>query len=103
MADRGMKKWAPYKSLIEQEDSLKRLQTRTEKIERPILSSDEEEEINDILVNYHSQPVEIKYYRNERIYTITSTIEKIDINNRRLVLEEKKIVYLQELVGLRNI
>lgn len=103
MADRGIKKWAPYKSLIEQEDSLRQLQTRSEKIERPILSSDEEEEINDILVNYHSQPVEIKFYRNERIYKVTSIIQKIDVNNRRLVLEEKKIVYLSELVGLRNI
>ena len=55
MSDRGMKKWAPYKSLVEQEKYLKKAHDDNEKIERPILSSDEMEEINEKLVNYSNE------------------------------------------------
>ena len=50
-----MKKWAPYKSLNEQEDYLKKLHNKQEKVERPSLSSDEADNINEILVNYHGE------------------------------------------------
>ena len=51
MSERGMKKWAPYKSLNEQEDYLKKLHKKQEKVERPSISSDEADNINEILVN----------------------------------------------------
>ena len=53
MSERGMKKWAPYKSLNEQEDYLNKLHKKQEKVERPRISSDEADNINEILVNYH--------------------------------------------------
>ena len=103
MSDRGMKKWAPFKALSEQEDSLKKLQTRSERVPRPLLSIDQEEEINDILVAYRGQEVKISYYRNERIYCINTVIEKIDVSNMRLVLPERKIISFKEIVGLENV
>ena len=67
MSDRGMKKWAPYKSLPEQEKYLKKLKEEQEKPVRPVMSSDEMEEINEILVNYAGEEVLITYWRNEKI------------------------------------
>ena len=46
MSDRGMKKWAPYKSLIEQTDSSRELDSRSDKVDKPTLIPDEEERIN---------------------------------------------------------
>ena len=64
MSDRGMKKWAPYKSLIEQEKYLNKAKQNSEKETRPQISSDEAELINEILVNYHGEELEILYWRN---------------------------------------
>jgi hypothetical protein len=44
MSERGMKKWAPYKSLPEQEKYLRKLKEDQEKVSRPVMSSDEAEE-----------------------------------------------------------
>ena len=52
MSDRGMKKWAPYKSLNEQWDTLDALHEREERVERPTISNEVAEEINEKLVNY---------------------------------------------------
>ena len=52
MSERGMKKWAPYKSLNEQDKYLKKVSDNNKKISKPQISSDEAEEINEILVNY---------------------------------------------------
>ena len=46
MSDRGMKKWAPYKSLIEQEVFINKMRVNKSKIEKPILCDEEMEKIN---------------------------------------------------------
>ncbi len=103
MSDRGMKKWNAYRSLVEHTETIAGLQSKSEKIEKPELSSDEEEKINSILVHYHGQPVQISYYRDERIYKINTTIKRIDINERKLICEDRQIIYLFELIDIENI
>ena len=103
MSERGMKKWAPYKSLNEQEDYLNRLHKNNEKVEKPRLSSDKAEEINEILVNYHGEELSITFYRNEKIQTICSVIKKIDAENKKIVLLDRKTIYFVELLDLERI
>lgn len=103
MSDRGIKKWNAYKSLIEQTDSLRELDSSLKLDERPILSSDQEEEINELLVNYHHQEVEIKFYRNRKIMVFCGVIEKIDPVNRCLIIEDRKKILLSEVIGLKNL
>ena len=64
MSERGMKKWAPYKSLVEQEKYLNKAHDDNQKIERPQMSSDEAESINEILVNYQGEELIIAYEEN---------------------------------------
>ena len=52
MSDRGMKKWAPYKSLPEQDPHLINTKKNKTKIDKPLISSEEAEVINEILSNY---------------------------------------------------
>lgn len=103
MSGRGMKKWAPYKALVEQTDALRDLERNKEPRERPILSPDQEEEINEILVNYHGQYVKATYWKNHKIYEFCGIISKIDVVNRQLIFQENKKVLLSELCGLENL
>ena len=103
MSERGMKKWAPYKSLIEQEKYLKKASQKNEKQERPQISSDEAENINEILANYHGEELEITYWRNEKINTISSILVKIDPENKKIVLPERRTIYFKELISLEII
>ena len=103
MSERGMKKWAPYKSLIEQEKYLKKASQNNEKQVKPQISSDEAENINEILVNYHGEELEISYCRNEKINTISSILVKIDPENKKIVLPERRTIYFKELIRLERI
>ena len=103
MSERGMKKWAPYKSLIEQEKYLKKASQKNEKQERPQISSDEAENINEILVNYHGEELEISYWRHDKINTISSILVKVDPENKKIVLPERRTIYFKELIGLERI
>ena len=40
MSDRGIKKWAPYKSLTEQDFTLKEHKEKEEKLEKPTISTE---------------------------------------------------------------
>ena len=98
-----MKKWAPYKSLNEQENYLNKLHKDNEKVEKPRISSDAAEEINEILVNYQGEELIITFYRNNKIQSITSIIKKIDADNKKIVLPDRKTIYFTELVGLERV
>ena len=103
MSERGMKKWAPYKSLNEQENYLNKLHQNQNKVERPRISSDEAENINDILVNYHGEELLIEYWRNEKINTVSSVLSKIDPVNKKIVLPLRKTIYFNELIRIERL
>ena len=103
MSERGMKKWAPYKSLIEQEKYLKKAHQNNEKIVRPQISSDEAEIINNILVNYHGEELLITYWRNEKINTVSTILVKIDPENKKIVLPNRRTIYFHELINLERV
>ena len=103
MSERGMKKWAPYKSLNEQEDYLKKLHNKQEKAERPSISSDEADNINEILVNYHGEELLIEYWRNDKINTVSSILSKIDPANKKIVLPLRKTIYFAELIRIERV
>ena len=98
-----MKKWAPYKSLPEQEKYLKKLKEDQEKQVRPEISYDEMEAINEILVNYAGEEIVIIYWRNEKINTVSTIIKKIDVDNKKIVLPDRKTIYFAELIKLERL
>ena len=103
MSERGMKKWAPYKSLVEQEKYLKKAHDDNNKQVRPTISSDEAEEITEILVNYSGEELVITYWRNEKINTVKTIIKKIDPVNKKIVLPDRKTILFAELINLECI
>ena len=101
MSDRGMKKWAPYKTLNEQWSTLDELHKNEERVERPTISNEVAEEINDKLVNYNGEELEFYYYKNGRILKEKSTIKKIDAMERKIYLTNGVKILLKDLVGLK--
>ena len=55
MSDRGMKKWNAYKSLPEHDPAVRGTMNERYKVPRPVISNEEAEIINEILVNYHGE------------------------------------------------
>lgn len=100
MSDRGIKKWAPYKSLVEQDYSLRKQKEDEKKIEKPTISREFAEEINEILVNYHGEPLTIEYYKNGKILTVSDKIKKIDSFEKKLVLFSKRTIMLKDVVSI---
>jgi len=97
MSDRGMMKWAPYKSLVEQADCLEEMRYKKNKISKPKVSSDKAEEINEILINCVGKKLLITFFYNGYIYKIESIVKKLDVYNKKIVIEEGKINLLDIL------
>lgn len=103
MSDRGIKKWAPYKSLIEQDPAIIEMQRKRNKVEKPLISSEVAEEINEILTNYHGETLIIKIYKNGEISEVETVISKIDPYERCLILPDRHRIYLKDVIGLSKI
>lgn len=100
MSDRGIKKWAPYKTLEEQDFTLSKHKEKEEKIEKPTISADFAEEINEILVNYQGENLLIKYYKNGKILEVEGIIKKIDPYEKKIVLLTRKTIAISEIVSI---
>ena len=102
MSERGIKKWNAYRSLVEFDVSLNQKRIKENKVDKPLISSDEAEAINEILTTYHHQELKIKYYKNGYICTEIIIIEKIDVNNRIIVLNDKRKIAFNNILHLEN-
>ena len=100
MSDRGIKKWAPYKTLSEQDFNMSKQKESEERVEKPTISAEFAEEINNILVNYHGEELTIGYYRNGKVLEVVERIKKIDIVEKKLVLYSRKTIMLKEIVSI---
>jgi len=103
MSDRGMKKWAPYKSLPEHDPKIIEMEKNRQYIERPQISSDKAEEINEILTNYHGQLLHVKYYKMGKIKEADLTIVKIDINNKLIRFNDEVRIDFIDILDLQSI
>lgn len=77
---RGMIKWAPFATMPQQFADVKRQIESQSKIDRPELSEDRLQEINETLhiALAKHQDVTLEYYLDGYIQSIEMTIEKID-------------------------
>lgn len=99
MSDRGIKKWAPYKSLVEQQDYLNNTYRKKNVVEKPKISEERAEKINNILINYSHEQLEIKFYRKNTIHYYEIVINKIDSVNRCLYTDIG-IIKFSEIIDL---
>ena len=95
--DRKMMKWMPFNALLEQGDHLQDLLNGRSKKEMPLLSEDQQSELNYKLeVAYlFKNEVLITYYRDGAIYKIEGIITRTDIYNKLIFIDEAFVSALQ--------
>ena len=101
--NRGMKKWAPYKSLNEQADFINKMYYEKHKIEKPKISSDVADDINEILTNYQNELLTITYFDDGYVYSIDAHIYRIDIINNRIYLDRTSYIGFENLCNLSRV
>lgn len=98
MSERGMKKWAPFSALPEQNAFIKRAKELHQQEIEPTLSEDQIAEIEFILNNYENECVEITYF-NKKTLHIYGYIKKIDPINGVIKINNTSI----KITAIKNI
>lgn len=88
MADRGMKKWLPFSSLVEQGSFLDKMIYEKNKIEKPKVSVEQARKIDRLLKEYDGSKIEMKIYVDGYLYKYYGKIEKIDVPKKQIFLED---------------
>lgn len=101
-SDRGMVKYQPYKSLVEQSAILSRMLYEKNKQPKPLISSDRAEEINEILVHYAHEDVRLEYWDDGYRYALFGIMDRIDVSRRTIQMEGKSIPF-SKLVNLERL
>ena len=102
MSDRGMKKWNAYKTLEDHMPAVEKTMQNRYKTSKPLISSEEADEINYHLVNYSGEEVIITYYENGEIHDIQSIIKKIVPEERLIILPDNKKIKFTNLLGIKD-
>ncbi len=102
MSDRGMKKWNAYRSLPEHDPVVKKIIDNQYKVSKPMISSEEAEIINEILMTYQGEELDVSYHRDGYIHELKNIKVKIDPYNRQLILEDRSKIKFNEFVSLKR-
>ena len=93
MKERGMAKWAPYKSLTEQEDFMGAMHKKKKAIAKPSLSGDKAEEINAILSAYQGEDVAVSFFLAGSVKESRGLITKIDTIYKFIEMNDIRIPF----------
>jgi|SRR5690554_107018 len=93
MKQRGMVKWQPFASLPEHANYLNKLVYKMNKVERPILSEDQLNELNEKLFVYfeNKETISLKYFYDGYIYLVEGIIIKINHIKKTVIIENNNI------------
>lgn len=100
MKDRGMAKWMPYKSLSHQAEFLAAMSHERGKREKPLLSSEAAEAINDVLTHYGGEKVRVRYFEEGYLQECEGTLQEINSEFKFLRICDKNISF-PNLLGLQ--
>ena len=89
--------WAPFNSVISGSKMIKELERERNKVPKPILSEDQLNKINNILLEAYQNKVLIliKYYKNGYIFIIKGSIIKINSLKQEVIINKKRIFWSQ--------
>lgn len=92
-SDRGMVKYAPYQSLVEQAKYLAKMRQDRLRVPKRSLFADAASEINEILTHYEGEEVMLEYYEDGRIIPYVGVIYSIDGDARALWIQDRAIPF----------
>lgn len=97
-----MIKWEPFNSLMDGNKVKKDIAKFKNKLNMPSLSNDQLEEINYYLNLAIKEDIEIniKYFDNDRIKKIKTSIKKIDKVNKYLITYENLKIRFKQIISI---
>ncbi len=100
--DREMIKWTPFESLISNQKVIDSILYEKNKIKKPILSLEQQQEIEDKLIEAFYEQIEItlKIYKNGYINIITSSILKIDSIHKKITLQNQDKILFKQIIEI---
>ncbi len=103
MSDRGMIKWLPFDSLTSSKEMVSRILERKNYKTKPAMSEEQMLEIQEKLwEGYHNQ-MNLNiwyYYRGQYLLKEHLTILSIQVNQKRIVLEDHSILYFDQILKI---
>lgn len=102
---RGMKKWLPMATIPEQYERLEQYIQGQNKIEKPLLSEDQIENINDTLASkmIDNTLAKIQYFANGYIKSVQGIIHKVDTLDSVLYIYTDDVLIPVKLTDIYNI
>lgn len=102
MHDRGMIKWAPFNSVINENEVIKEVSERKSRISKPTLSDDQLADIEQKIINAYNenQNVTLTYYTNFHLEEISGQISKIDPINKRIFINNQIPIYFYNIIKI---
>ncbi len=95
-------KWNPFNAVAPGGYMVNEVLKEKYKIDMPILSDDQKMEIQEkILDAYNNQEIiKIKYFRAGKLYITEGKVEKIDVNNHKIVLNGGFAVFFSQIIEI---
>ena len=102
--DRGIIKWAPFNSVTPSKELINRLDKEKQKINKPILSEEQLETLQNNLFEAYNNELEsiIKYYKNGIIFKEKAKIKVLDLSHNRIILNTNRIIYFNQIIKIIN-
>lgn len=100
--DRGIVKWAPFSSLVGQKEMIDALVLEKQKIKKPILSLEQQMEIEEKLMEafYEQIEVTLQIYKKGAIVSVTSFISEMDFTYKRIILHNHLILLFSQIINI---
>lgn len=100
--DRGIIKWQPFESLTPSKKVIDAILYEKCKIKKPILSLEQQIEIEKKLVEAFYEQIEVtfKIYKNGYIKTTTSSILEMDYTYKKITLKNKDKILFSQIIEI---
>ncbi len=102
MNDRKNIKWMPFDSLFDSKEVVKEIIQDKKRINFPILSNDEEENIEEEILKYYyaNDLINITYYKNGYLYKKKLLITKIDKINKLCYFNDNSYIHFKQIISV---
>lgn len=102
---RGIAKWLPFSTIPLQHEMLNEFISDQNKIEKPILSDDQVNVMNQKLIYkmFHNPEIKLKFYNDGYLDEIDGVIHKVEPLESALYVYEKEKLKLIELTNIYSI
>ena len=103
MQDRGYIKWAPFNSIINDKEIFYELLNREKKCNKPILSEDQIDLLNDKIFESYTNHIKVKLYffKDSNIIELIGYINNIN-TSKKYITFNKTHIFFNQIVNILN-